>query len=56
MLKQIKIDAPSAYSGKLDLDMFDKWALEVQNWVKLNWLSEWIAIVRVFVLLPNKSQ
>ena len=55
ILKQIKIDAPSAYSGKPDLDVFDKWALEVRNWVKLNRLLEWIAITMLNKYVSSKA-
>ena len=44
ILKRVKIDAPSPYNGKADLDVFDKWALEVRTWTRLNKFNEKIVI------------
>ena len=55
MLKRVKIDSPSVYQGKPDLDVFDRWALEVKTWIRLNRLSEEIAITILNKYLSGKA-
>ena len=54
-LKRIKIDPPSTYNGKPDLDVFDRWALEVKTWVRLTRLSEEIAITLLNKYVTGKA-
>ena len=55
MLKHIKIDAPSTYNGKADLDVFDRWALEVNTWIELNRMPEGIAITLLNKYVTGKA-
>ena len=49
MLKRVKVESPSVYNGKADLDVFDCWTMEVENWAKLNRIKE-----KIVVTLLNK--
>ena len=55
MLKRVKIDNPSVYNGKPDLDMFDRWALEVKTWVRLTRLTEEIAITMLVKYVTGRA-
>ncbi|KAF9785380.1 hypothetical protein BJ322DRAFT_1020915 [Thelephora terrestris] len=55
MLKRVKIDAPSQYNGKADLDVFDRWAFEVKTWKRLNRLSDEIAITMLNKYVTDKA-
>ena len=55
MLKQVNIDSPSVYNGKPDLDVFDRWALEVITWVRLTRLTEEIAITMLVKYITGKA-
>lgn len=52
ILKRVKIESPSVYNGKADLDVFDGWATEVKDWLDLNQVPEDVAIT----LLKRSSQ
>jgi len=54
-LRRVKIDPPSAYNGKPDLDVFDRWALEVKTWVRLTQLSEEVAITLLNKYVTGKA-
>ena len=54
-LKRVKIDPPSVYNGKPDLDVFDRWALEVKTWFSLTRLSEEIAITLLVKYVTGKA-
>ena len=43
-MKRIKVDSPSTYNGKPDLDAFDRWVFEVRTWKRLNKLMEELAV------------
>ena len=55
MLKRVKVDAPSQYNGKADLDVFDRWALEVKTWKSLNKLLEKITITLLNKYVTGKA-
>ena len=55
MLKRVKIDSPSVYNGKPDLDVFDRWALEVKPWVRLARLTEEIATTMLVKYVTGKA-
>jgi len=55
MLKRIKIDSPSTYNGKPDLDVFDRWALEVKTWIRLTRLTGEIAITILVKYVAGKA-
>ena len=55
MLKRVKVDTPSSYNGKADLDVFDRWAFEVTTWKRLNRLSDEIAITMLNKYVTDKA-
>ena len=55
MLRRIKIDAPKVYDGKADLDAFDRWALEVTTWKRLNRLSDEFVITLLNKYVTDKA-
>ena len=55
MLKRVKVDTPSSYNGRADLDVFDRWAFEVTTWKRLNRLSDEIAITMLNKYVTDKA-
>ena len=55
ILKRVKIDAPSPYNGKADLDAFDRWAYEVSTWKRLNRMSEGLAVTMLNKYVTDKA-
>jgi hypothetical protein len=55
MLKRVKVEAPSQYDGKADLDVFDHWTLEVESWKDLNRLTDHFVITLLNKYLTGKA-
>ena len=55
MLKRVKVDSPSTYNGKADLDAFDRWAFEVRTWRRLNKLTEELAVTLLNKYVTKKA-
>ena len=55
MLKRVKVEAPGVYTGKPDLDVFNRWAHEVRTWVRLNRLTEKITIAMLNKYVSGKA-
>ena len=54
-MRRVKIDAPSLYNGKADLDAFDRWAYEVSTWKHLNRMSEGLAVTMLNKYVTDKA-
>ena len=43
-MRGVKIDAPFAWTGSPDLDLYDKWVYEVETWCKYCTLSDKMSV------------